>query len=192
VVGRATERPSSSFSDVLPRSKSDEEFFAVGSSNKRLHPQISRSSDVSFLLAGHGGEKKEQSSTTFFKLAGWWGTLLQVGVDPMVAAACRHDFRLMRQPLQMRVKASTEPPTRRPSDGFPMAFNVLSFPSGFVPGEGESGRRWNPSYPGGGEERLDCFSCIFSRVLSAKLQDWSVLFVSLWSCINFVPPPTVI
>jgi hypothetical protein len=192
LVRRAIERLSSSFSDALPRRKTEEEFFGAGSFNKRLHLLICRSSDVSFLLAGHGGLEKEQSSVAFFKSTRWWGTLLQVGVDPMVAAACRHDFWLMRQPLQMPMKASTKPPRRRPCDGFPAAFNALFFPCGFVPGEGESGRRWSPSYPGGGEERLDCFSYIFSRILSAKLQDWSVIFVSFWSCINFVPPPYMI
>jgi hypothetical protein len=145
------------------------------------------------LLAGHGGEEKKLNGEVTCRSGGWRGrSLLQDGVYHMVALFRRHDLRLIRQLLQMLTLASIQPPRRRPFDGSSTASIALSLPSGFVPSDGEGGRRWSSRCPGGEEEGPDCFSVLFFRVLCAKFQDYDVIFVLYWSCLQVVSPPTII
>lgn len=96
----------------------------------------------------------------------------------MVAMAGRHDFWLLKWPLQLLSKATDQPPRWRPCDvGFSSALNGSALPSGYVPGDGGDGRRWTHGC-GGREKGPDCFSVFLFRVPGVTCEDCSVISFS--------------
>jgi hypothetical protein len=102
--------------------------------------------------------------------------LLHVGDHHMTAMGCRHDFWLRSLRLQPPKTASTQPPRRRPSEGFPVTHTRPFSPKWFHP-------QLEEGFAGGGEG-LNCF--LLYVLGYAKFYNYIVFLVFSGSCLYFV------